>query len=134
MNVSDQIIAVIDSLCEKFGVAVDWTSETVLPYVEQLCQRYIKYEIITSIAGIVLMLTLCVVSFVVSKLLCKKAAEDDWDDCCASYWFASIGVAALIAIGIVAIIVICCQCHDIITCMTFPEKQIFEYVQSLIVT
>ena len=49
MTVSEQIIQVIDALCEKFGIVVDWTSESVIPYLEILCTKLIKYEICTSI-------------------------------------------------------------------------------------
>lgn len=33
MQVSDQIIEVLNYLGEKLGVTIDWTSENVLPYV-----------------------------------------------------------------------------------------------------
>lgn len=33
MQVSDQIIQVLDAICDKFGLAVDWTSTNVLPYL-----------------------------------------------------------------------------------------------------
>ena len=33
---SEEIIKVLDALAEKFGVAVDWTSANVIPYLEQL--------------------------------------------------------------------------------------------------
>ena len=48
MSISDQIIAVINDLCQKFGIAIDWTAENVLPYIEDLCARYIQFEIQTS--------------------------------------------------------------------------------------
>lgn len=53
MQVSDQIIKVLDNLCEKFGLAIDWTSETVLPYVSTLMTHLISYEIWSSVANIV---------------------------------------------------------------------------------
>ena len=49
MTVSEQIIQVIDALCEKFGIVVDWTNENVFPYLETLCEKLIAYEIATSI-------------------------------------------------------------------------------------
>lgn len=33
MEVSKQIIEVLDNLCEKFGVVIDWNAKNVLPYV-----------------------------------------------------------------------------------------------------
>ena len=46
---SEEIIKVLDALAEKFGVAVDWTSANVIPYLEQLCGKYVNYEIATSV-------------------------------------------------------------------------------------
>ena len=31
--VSDQIIKVLDNLCDKFGLAIDWSSKNVQPYL-----------------------------------------------------------------------------------------------------
>lgn len=39
MTVSEQIISVLDALCEKFGIAINWTEENVIPYVEILCKN-----------------------------------------------------------------------------------------------
>ena len=30
MTVSEQIIQVLDALCEKFGLVIDWTSENAI--------------------------------------------------------------------------------------------------------
>ena len=48
MNVSDQIIQVIEHLAQKFGIAINWSSENIMPIVEELCTKYISYEIMTS--------------------------------------------------------------------------------------
>ena len=42
MTVSEQIIQVVDMLCEKFGMAIDWTGENVIPYIEVLCKKLVK--------------------------------------------------------------------------------------------
>ena len=31
MNISQQIIEVLNALSEKVGIAIDWTSENILP-------------------------------------------------------------------------------------------------------
>ena len=53
MNISSQVIEVLDSGCEKFVIAIDWSHQNVLPYLEDLSGKYIKYEIVTSIAWII---------------------------------------------------------------------------------
>ena len=51
---SEEIIKVLDNLAERFGVAVDWTSTNVIPYLQELCSKYITYEIATSVTWLVI--------------------------------------------------------------------------------
>lgn len=136
MTVSEQIIQVIDALCEKFGIVIDWTSENVIPYIETLCGKLIAYEIATSIAWMVIMMLLSVGSIIAAKKLYpifkKKIAEaDHWT---RGDWelVAGFAIAALVIINLVAVIVVGTQIMDIIKCLTFPEMYIIEYVSELL--
>ena len=31
MEISQQVIKVLDAVCDKFGIAIDWTSNNVIP-------------------------------------------------------------------------------------------------------
>lgn len=129
MSISDQIIAVINDLCQKFGIAIDWTAENVLPYIEDLCARYIQFEIQTSIAWIVCMAAVTLlagiiwaISAIVDANSCSDAA-----DCirCLSMIVFWIALVVTIIVGMV-------QAYDIIECCNLPEKVIIEYIESLI--
>lgn len=50
MTVGNQIIEVLNYLCDKFGIALDWSKESVIPYLQELCEKYISWEIATSTA------------------------------------------------------------------------------------
>lgn len=135
MTVSEQIIQVINVLCEKFGMVIDWTSENVIPYVVTLCGKLVAYEIWTSAAWIVFMLVLCLIAGIATKKLYpvfKKGIEDQ------GYWEegwtigACFGIAGLVIIGIATILVVGFEVHDIIKCVVFPEMYVFEYIQGLI--
>lgn len=135
MTVSEQIIQVIDALCDKFGIAVDWTGKNILPYIETLCGKLIAYEIVTSIAWIAIMILASIGSIIAAKKLApvfKKGLEEQstWDD----DWtvLTVISIIALIAINAATIIVTIVQVMDIVKCATFPEMYIFEYVSSLL--
>lgn len=130
MNVSDQIIAVINTLCEKFGIAIDWTSENIVPYVEQLCKKYITYEIVSSTVTITLLLVMLAVSIILTRIWCKKANDDCWCDT-GIFACAVVCIAATIVFCVVVCVICPLEINDIITCLTFPEKQIFEYVSSM---
>ncbi len=126
MNVSEQIIAVIDSLCEKFGIAIDWTQENIWPYLQSLFQKYITYEICTSVMWIVAFSVLFIISCTFYKKISKKFHNDQCSD--DAY---ILSVALLIFTSLILFIITLVQATDIITSITFPEKMIFEYVQKL---
>ena len=46
---SDEIIKLLDDLGQRFGIAIDWSSENVLPYLQDLVRRFTTYEIAMSI-------------------------------------------------------------------------------------
>lgn len=130
MTMSDQIIAVLDNLCTKFGIAIDWTSENVLPYVMELAGKFIKYEIVTSIVWCVVISVLLFVAFKAYKWFHTKHKEYTLDTGLeiADMAFAIILSAMIIA----AIFTIPKEIFDIVTCITFPEKAIFEYIKPMI--
>ena len=48
MEVSDQIIKVLDEVGKRFGLAIDWTQQNIVPYLQELSHKIINYEIWTS--------------------------------------------------------------------------------------
>ena len=58
MSLSDEIIKVLDALAEKFGLVIDCTSQNVIPYLEQLCGKYVNYEIAISVVWFILSIIL----------------------------------------------------------------------------
>lgn len=60
-QISDEIIKVLDALCDKFGIAVDWSSQNILPYIETLMDKCVTYEVSTSLFWMLLaFIGLCV--------------------------------------------------------------------------
>lgn len=41
MQVSEQIIYVLDELAKRFGMVIDWTQQNVMPTVYEICGKYI---------------------------------------------------------------------------------------------
>lgn len=136
MAVSEQIIQVIDALCEKFGIAINWTSENVIPYIEILCKKLITYEIVTSIVWMVIMILVSISSIVATKKF-YPTFKDGWQKNANSYcdigWqFASVfAIICLIGINVGTICVLGTQVMDIIKCSVFPEMYVFEYISAL---
>ena len=130
---SDEIIKLLDDLGRRFGIAIDWSSENVMPYLKDLMSRFTSYEIMTSIAWIVIAvagiagcsIAIYAINKYANKML-QKRPHSDWDmakELLIILFGAMIGCFALCIIK---------QVFDIVTCYTIPEKMIFEYLNRLL--
>jgi hypothetical protein len=128
MTVSDQIIKVLDALCEKFGIVIDWTSANVIPYITTLCTKLISYEIWTSVAWMAVMVGLSIISIVLVITFRNKLH----DSINYGEGFLLFPYTGFVAIWIATILIVGFQIFDIIKCTTFPEMYVFEYVQGII--
>ena len=127
MNVSEQIIQVIDNLAQKFGIAIDWSAENIVPIVQQLADKYISYEISTSVFFIILSsvgISIGVILYTIA-MINRKALYFDLEEIigCTVAFFLWI---------VVCCIPISVQTIDIIKCNTFPELIIAEYIKNFI--
>ena len=133
MEFSKEIIAIFNYLGEKFGIAIDWTSENVMPYLKELCGRYINYEIATSIFWMIIIPVITMILVIPLAICHKKAKEANWDfnyemmPCLALFLWVIFAIMCF-----VSVIVIGFQIFDIIECYTLPEKVILDYLNSLI--
>ena len=123
MKVSSEIIEVLDYLGEKFGIAIDWTSNNVLPYLQTLADKFIKWEISTSIVWIIIAVFVMVGMIVLINL--KRVREINEE----TYGMLWIPIIVLI---IVSFIVICIQIFDIVECNMFPEKALYDFIKVML--
>lgn len=129
---SEEIIKVLDNLCEKFGIAIDWTSQNVVPYLKELVGRFINYEVVTSIFWIIVGVIAIIIPVIVIKKISKyaeKEIEEDYYSDWRFYQVVTIIFGSLIVFTF--LIMILFQIYDIIECYTIPEKVIFDYLNSL---
>lgn len=125
MEFSREIIAILDYLCQRFGIAIDWTSDNVMPYLQDLGERFIQYEIYTSFALCVLAAVVLVVSGVIWFLatILDKNRRTYIGEVSKVVFFVALVVGAFICMM---------ETIDIIECYTLPEKTIFDYLQTLV--
>lgn len=129
---TNQTIQVLDAICEKFGIAVDWTADNVIPYVQELSTRFVRYQLIRSILSIILILIAIGVFGYLTYFFCKKASKIDEYDDRKIYIQVAAGLVAIILITflIIGMIEIVSSTERIILCTTFPEKLIIDYIVS----
>ena len=129
MEFSKEIIDVLDYLCRKFGIVIDWTSENVAPYLKDLCTRYIQFEIQTSVAWIILcvgVMALAGIIWVISGIVDAHVGSDISNGIkCVSMFLFWLFLVISVITGMV-------QAWDIIECYTLPEKVILEYLETLV--
>lgn len=129
----EQIINVLNALCDKLGVAVDWTQQNVQPYLQELFEKYVRYEIATSAVWIVIWTLIVALMCVGIRKLIKFIDEQDEtflfeeDD-----FFGPLILILSLGLCVFGVIVICRQCLDIVTALTFPEKLILDYISGLV--
>lgn len=126
MSFSSQMIEIFDYIGNKFGMAIDWTSDTVLPMLQALCAKYITWEICTSIVWMVLCLGIfftCIAFFRSQTKAVRK--RGDWSE-----ELVVARVFTCIIMGIMTIPIVT-QVFDIIRCVVFPELEIVQYLQHI---
>ena len=131
MNVSEQIINVLDNLCQKFGMAVDWTSANVIPYLTELCLRICKYEIATSIFWVIISAIMIIGSIAYFKHSGKKPIDWDYYDVTLEQLNAIFSAILLGVMILTSFAMIVTQALDIIEAICIPELTIIEKIQTL---
>lgn len=66
--VSNQIIEVLNEICNKFGMAIDWTSKNVQPYLQELMTKCVAYKFATSIMWLIFGILVCAIGSVLAKM------------------------------------------------------------------
>lgn len=130
---SEEIIKVLNALAEKFGLAIDWTSVNVIPYLNQLCDKYVNYEIATSIVWMILGLLLYVAGIICYKILYKNKdlGVEHYAYSPDDAFLRGLMYSCVFTILVISLAVVISQIFDIVTCMTFPEKIIIDELKSI---
>lgn len=126
---SNEIIKILDDLGRRFGVAVDWSNQNVMPYLEELMKRFIQWEISTSIVWMFIGVVFSIVGIISLIHIWKKRANykyfGDPDE------FITWGFILSIVAAVVGVCVLLTQCLDICKAVYLPELRVYEYIQHL---
>lgn len=126
---NNELVELLKELASQMGIAVDWTSENIRPYIMDIMNKLAKYEIFTSAIWI---LFLVIVIFIASKLLrmshkkFKDEEDYEWDE--AVFGGTAIVLSIVILIASVGIVF---ECHDIGKALYMPEVLLIEQLRSL---
>ena len=135
MTFSDEVITILNDLCAKFGIAIDWTAENVMPYVQDLGSRFVSYTLITTIISLSIKFAILFIGLYIFyrsiKWLIKVGKEDNIDDevpfilACIGLGVAGFGLLLLLLTG-------WSNLKTIIACNYIPEAIIIDYIKTLL--
>ncbi len=121
---SNEVIKVLDHICDKFGIAIDWSSTNVIPYLQDLMVRITKYVTYTSIFWLVISILTIIISIYLSIKLIKWSKDTYYDD------VIPIGCSVITPIIIIIFFLVgITACENLIEINTIPEKCIIEMIQ-----
>ena len=135
MTISEQIIEILNYLCEKVGLVIDWTvvfaNENVIPYIKDICGRLVTYELVTSIAWLIAGIIFLIIALRLFKLAKKyydiyqeEGGYSNYDSCT---WLLIFGVVSLA----ICILLVMIETYDIINCLILPEKIIIHELMNI---
>lgn len=132
---SQEIIKVLDNLAQKFGVAIDWTSQNILPYLQDLMSRYISLQNAYAVTWIVISAIILIISFIIMFKSINKIKKDskqikfyDVLDDSPSAFFGIICSSFFILIFSVVIL---CNIFGLFQNIFTPEITILNYLRSI---
>jgi hypothetical protein len=131
MKVSEQIIQVLNALCEKFGLMIDWTNANVVPYLIELCSRICMYEIATSIFWMIIGAIMIIGSIIYFRCSWKNPINWNTYDITSAQANGILSLALLIVFCFTGIMIVCTQTFDIIQAICIPELTIIDKIKSL---
>lgn len=133
---SAQIIEVLNDICDKFGIAVDWTSKNIQPYLKELMTKCVNYKLATDIVWLVVGIILLIIGGVLMRFAFNNNRKyheiKDYYERMHSNLDETVA-AQIIFGGIclsIAVLLTLYFTINLITCVTFPEKIILDMVRS----
>ena len=140
---SEEIIKVLDYLGEKFGVAIDWTQENVLPYLQDLLSRFAAYRIAISVFWIIAAIAGFFLSFYFGKKIVasfKTVREKKVDTLLFETWGDSMNPTVLGAFAVIGLVVLAVSSvciffgftEELIKWIFIPELPMIEYLKGLV--
>ena len=138
MEWSNQLIAVLDELGRRFGIAIDWTQQNIVPYALDLMRRIVLYRMTLAVVAMTISLSFMVGVFTWVWRTNKKAPLFKWYTSSYSGHFENGTLRAVMAIILMSIALAACfpvfivNTLSFIRCLFLPEIIVVRYIQGLL--
>ena len=130
---SEEIIKVIDELGKRFGVAIDWSNQNIIPYLQELLKRFICYRNITACVLIITSIAMTIGGVVMINFLNKWKKSDNYNKSYGSEddLLAELGYIFSICIITLGIGLIIGNMFGIVKNICMPEMVVYEYIKNI---
>lgn len=128
-------IEILNAICEKIGVAIDWTGENVMPQLESLIEQYARYLLVSNIVWFSTGVLSLIGGIFLLRISYKSLKNHTWayDECDDIFSITGFLIVfaglSLVIFGFVFIIV---NMADLIKCITIPQIYAAERLLSMI--
>lgn len=117
-DVSNAVIQVINNLCEKFGIAFDWTAENVWPTLQALSGKFAKMIIISNWVEIILCILISIGLIKITIYFEDKKFDTE----------STICLIASTVFVVITVITVIFDASDLVRCYTFPEFAVYKHI------
>lgn len=128
IKISEEIIKVLDNLATKFGIVIDWSSQNIVPYLQEVVGRCVNYKMYTAIMWIVVMIVMIIIDYLIFKIFWNNYKRDKCFKTKDNLLFASM-VCGFVMLFLFVFVIL--NANTIIACLTFPEKIVLDYLTAL---
>ena len=130
MTFSNEVIAIINDLCTKFGIVIDWTAENVVTYIQDLGSRFVAYTMTMAIVSLSIKFIFLFIGLYIIYKSIKWGKEDDESVGPGMLGIVGFGIAIMSFLTIILLGLDNIQ--TIIACIYIPESIIIEYIKTLL--
>jgi hypothetical protein len=141
-----ELCNVIDKIAEKIGIAIDWSSENVMPYIQDVMQRYRTMSIVENI----IVMSVCAIIITICNIVAVKMIKgiingfyngvssiwidaDYGDSCYDQISGLSVATGAIIILAfLVSFILFGFATGELIRWIYVPELKFLEMLKGLI--
>lgn len=133
---SEEIIKVLNDLASRFGVAIDWTNQNIVPYLQDLMTRFIKLQNASAIIWIIFSAIILIISMIFLykfiKTVIKHSKENKYYDygIFDDDFGLSMGIFLFGFIAIMSLILLMSNIFGIFQNIYTPELTVIEYIKN----
>ena len=132
---SEEIIKVLDELGKRLGIAIDWSNQNIMPYLQELAERFISFRNIQAVIWIIISLIIIGLGIFSLIKLIKWRKSDKYD---TSYTSDDGSIFGLCLTGLIVLLLICsviiiCNIERMLQNIFLPELTVINYIKGYLV-